>query len=114
MIKLKNGIEIAYNQDFDEFFKELLETIIFESKSEVDNNNTTDQSIDILNESFLKELMDNCIFITHQLFSMDEEHQELAQFMVSGFIFNSLLLLIQTNKLIDDSDMIEDDEDTLH
>ncbi len=114
MITLKNGIEIPYNQDFDEFFKELLETIIFESKHEIDNRNTTNESIDILNEYFLKELMDNCIFITHQLFNMGEEHQELAEFMVSGFVFNSLLLLIQTNKLFDDSEIEEDDEDTVH
>ncbi len=114
MIKLKNGIEIPYNQDFDEFFKELLETIIFESKNEVDSKNRNEESIDILNEFFLKELMDNCIYITHQLFNMGEEHQELAQFMVSGFVFNSLLLLIQTNKLFDDSDIEEEDEDTVH
>lgn len=114
MITLKNGIEIPYNQDFDEFFKELLETIIFESKNEIDNRNTTDESIDILNEYFLKELMDNCIFITHQLFNMGEEHQKLAEFMVSGFVFNSLLLLIQTNKLFDESEIKKEDEDTFH
>jgi len=114
MITLKNGIEIPYNQDFDEFFKELLETIIFESKSEVDSKHTNEKSIDILNEFFLKELMDNCIYITHQLFNMGEEHKELAEFMVSGFVFNSLLLLIQTNKLFDDSDIEEEDEDTVH
>ncbi len=114
MIKLKNGIEIPYNQDFDEFFKDLLETIIFESKTEIDNRNTGNQSVDLLNEAFLKELMDNCIYITHQLFNMNEEHRELAKFMVSGFVFNSLLLLIQTEKLIDDSEMVDDEEDTLH
>ncbi len=114
MIKLKNGIEIPYNQDFDEFFKNLLETIIFESKNSVDNQDIEKKSLNLLNEAFLKELMDNCIYITHQLFNMEEEHRELAKFMVSGFVFNSLLLLIQSEKLIDDEDMIEDEEDTVH
>ena len=114
MIKLKNGKEIHYNQDFDEFFRELLETVIFESKNTIDIQKSAEKNVDLLNEAFLKELMDNCIYITRQLFDMGDDMKDLARFMVSGFIFNSLLLLIQTNTLIENEDMIEDQDGTVH
>ena len=42
-------------------------------------------------ELFLKELMDNCIYVTHQFFDMAKTQEEFSRFMVTGFIFNSII-----------------------
>ncbi len=95
MITLKNGHIIPYNRDFDKFFKSLMDSIIEESKNEVNTSKRPGDSLDTLNESFLREIMDNCIVVTHQLFEIPEEQKDMSKFMVSGFIFNSILLIIQ-------------------
>ena len=94
MIKLKNGQKIEYNKDLDLFFKDLLETIIKESRNAIEKNNAKNEQQETINEMFLKELMDNCIFVTHQLFEMAKINEELSKFMVTGFIFNSIMLTI--------------------
>jgi len=113
MIKLKSGVTIPYNKDFDFFFKNLLDGIIDESRKIVDNSATPEDTMEGLNEVFLKEMMDNCIFVTHQLFELAREYEEMSKFMVSGFIFNSLLLVIQTNKVLSD-EAEEDNGETIH
>ncbi len=96
MIKLKNGKNVQYNDNFDIFFKNLMEAIIYESKNaalEENSENETD-NIDELNELFLKEIMDNCIYVTHQLFEILKTNEDLSKFVVTGFIFNSIMILI--------------------
>ena len=94
MIKMKNGTEVNYTEDFDNFFNELMKTIISESKAEVDKNKTDDLSGEKLNELFLKELMDNSIYVTHQIFEMAKENEDFSKFVVSGFVFNSIIMTI--------------------
>lgn len=89
MIKLKNGLVVPYNKDFDVFFKSLLETIVIESRKSAGAAGPASGLPD--NEKFLKELMDNCIFVTHQLFEIAREREEFSRFMVTGFIFNSIV-----------------------
>lgn len=99
MIHLKNGTVIKYNENFDVFFKDLLETIILESHKSVKKENREASNGDLLNEIFLKEIMDNCIFVTHQLFEIAKTNEDLSRFMVTGFIFNSIIYTIaQTYK----------------
>ena len=116
MIRLKNGYTVDYNSDFDNFFKILLDSIIRESRSAVDSNAGPSDNMETLNEAFLKELMDNCIFVTHQIFTLSKECEELSKFMVSGFIFNSLLLMIQTKSMDGNPEEGTDkeDEETIH
>jgi len=97
MIKLRNGLEIQYNQDFDVFFKNIMESVIIESQKVANKkiHREDPQSISIeFNELFLKEIMDNCIFITHQLFELYKKNEELLKFIVTGFIFNTILLTL--------------------
>jgi len=99
MIKLKNGHEIKYNRDFDQFFTTLLKEIIKQSKAsaEIILSKQTDNKSQ--NDIFMKELMDNCIYVTHQLLEIHKENEELSKFMVAGFIFNSILLTIPQKEL---------------
>ncbi|HOT47145.1 MAG TPA: hypothetical protein PLM53_16510 [Spirochaetota bacterium] len=90
MIKLKNGHVVTYQKDFDAFFQDLLESMVRESRRSAagQGKQTEDQTG---NELFLKELMDNCIYVTHQLFDLAREKEEFSRFMVTGFIFNSII-----------------------
>ncbi|MFC1670513.1 hypothetical protein ACFL20_08975 [Spirochaetota bacterium] len=124
MIKLKNGIEIDYNSDFDVFFKDLLKTIIKESRNS-SNDKLTDKTpvdsneeeyIKFKNEILLKEIMDNCIYVTHQLFEISKENKDLSKFMVTGFIFNSIILTISETDmtLLDNEEDIKGNDDIIH
>ena len=89
MIKLKNGFEVPYTEDFDEFYKNLMESIVGEShKSASLVNPMEGQSA---NEIFLKEVMDNCIYVTHQLFEIAKEREEFSRFIITGFLFNGII-----------------------
>ena len=92
MIKLVNGTEVNYDEDFDKFFHDLLEAIINESKKtaklkkEISKESVTERDI------LLQEIMDNCIYVTHQLFTLYKDNEKLTQFIITGFIFNSVIL----------------------
>jgi hypothetical protein len=92
MIKLKNGSEIAFDKDFDQFFKNLLEAIIGESRKTAESGSNKEKGSSVEYDTFLKELMDNCIYVTHQLFEIAEVNKDLSKFMVTGFLFNSIIL----------------------
>ena len=109
MIKLKNGFEIEYSKDFDVFFKNLLEAIITESKKTAGEEKENVDNLSI-NELLLKELMDNCIFVTNQLFELAEKNRDLSKFMVTGFLFNSIIL----NMPFIEDDSVNGDATTLH
>ena len=117
MIKLINGYEIKYNDDFDRFFQNLLEAIITESKKtsiikSTDQNNTVSER-----DIFLQEIMDNSIYVTQQLFLIYKDNEKLTKFIITGFIFNSVIMAIPG---IGDSNISfpekedEDKDDTLH
>ncbi|MBN2078678.1 MAG: hypothetical protein JW838_06910 [Spirochaetes bacterium] len=95
MIKLKNGHDVPFNKDFDLFFQDLLESIVRESKRAAEVAGEGPETRD-RNELFLKELMDNCIYVTHQLFDMGKDREEFSRFMVTGFIFNSIVCCLTT------------------
>ena len=113
MIRLKNGFEVKYSEDFDLFFQNLLKAIIRESRKEIEKKNPSLQDGESLNDLFLRELMDNSIYVTHQLFEIARDREDLARFMVTGFIFNSLLLTISMMTDPSSADF-EEDEGTLH
>jgi hypothetical protein len=108
MIKLKNGYEVPFNKDFDVFFQELLESIVRESRQTAAALGGQQFEGTTKNELFLKELMDNCIYVTHQLFNMAKEQEEFSRFMVTGFIFNSIICTLPML----DGDLTADDDDS--
>ena len=102
MIKLKSGKTIEYNEDYDVFFQTLMKEIIAESiaTADVKFNSEKNKEEDI-NKLVFKEMMDNSIFITHQLFEIATHNQQLVKFLVTGFLFNNLALSLPnlTDKL---------------
>lgn len=114
MIKLKNGLEIKYEKDFDVFFKNLLDAMILESHIAAEKKAALDKKTAPGNEFFLKELMDNCIYVTHQLFEISKQNEELSKFMVTGFIFNSIVTTLPHGKPDPDDNKIKKDKETVH
>ena len=93
MIKLKNGFTVPFNQDFDEFYQNLMESIIRESQKSALSQPSSDPSA--AHEAFLKEIMDNCIYVTHQLFEIAKEREDFSRFIITGFLFNSIICSLQ-------------------
>jgi hypothetical protein len=116
VIQLKNGYTVEHNNDFDQFFKNLMEGIVTVSRDELANQ---DLAREEYNEQFLKQVMDNCIYVTHQIFEMQKENEELSRFMVTGFIFNSIIMTLpylsdeenDGSEEEDIPDIMDDDED---
>ena len=108
MIKLINGFEVEYNEDFDKFFQNMLEAIIFESKQASIAKKKESDETRSEREIFLQEIMDNCIYVTHQLFTMYQDNEKLTKFIITGFIFNSIMMSLpgynQVVKLPPDND----------
>ncbi|HOW82410.1 MAG TPA: hypothetical protein PK573_07620 [Spirochaetota bacterium] len=94
MITLKNGTEVEYNKDFDVFFQNLLEKVIVESRKYADEQYLHGNNKKPFNDLFLKEIMDNAIFIVHQLFEMSNKDKKMAEFVMTGFLFNSIVLAL--------------------
>jgi hypothetical protein len=113
MIRLLNGYEINYTEDFDKFFQNLLEAIIFESKQSSIRKKKEEGDTRSGRDIFLQEIMDNCIYVTHQLFTLYQDNEKLTKFIVTGFIFNSIMMSLpgysQVIKIPDN-----DGADTVH
>jgi len=97
MIRLKSGKIVEYDQDFDVFFRRIVKEIIDESAAAANITKTNDRTAEFEKE-LIKEMMDNSIYVTHQIFDLYKENPNTAKFMMTGFIFNSVVLnLPQSN-----------------
>lgn len=94
MIKLKSGKKVDYDENFDVFFMDLLEKIIAEAKENLDLEKNLEQTGESKNEKLVREIMDNCIYVTHQLFEIYRDDENLSKFIVTGFLFNSIMLTL--------------------
>lgn len=94
MIKLKNGYEVPYNRDIDAFLNTLARSIIRESIHSPLTSRSA--SGDAGNESLLREIMDNCIYVTHQVFELFKKDENAGKLLATGFLFNFVILLLQT------------------
>ncbi len=123
MIKLKSGKKIEFQNNLDQFFQILLTEIIEEayanitylknkidpvSESEIKKQNMDDDQL------LLKEIMDQSIFVTHQLFDLYSVNKDLAKFLVTGFLFNSIVLSIPNLRKITDTNGSSDDTNYVH
>ena len=99
MIRLKSGSTINYEENLDLFFQKIFNAVITDSRKIVNDNAKGTESNEILNELYLKEIMDTCINITNQLFEMQKKSHRLSKFIISGFIFNGILMAIQTENI---------------
>jgi hypothetical protein len=115
MIKLINGFEVKYVEDFDEFFQSLLKAIIYESKQSSILKKSSSEEKRSERDIFLQEIMDNCIYVTQQLFSLYKSNEKFTKFIITGFIFNSIILSLANFNDMGDLKLSDTDEgNTLH
>lgn len=115
MIKLINGFEVKYVDDFDKFFQNLLKAIIYESKRGSILKKTNPEEKKTERDLFLQEIMDNCIYVTHQLFTLYSSDEKFTKFLITGFIFNSIILSLSNfSDIVDPEKQDGIDGDTLH
>lgn len=115
MILLTNGFEIKYTEDFDKFFHNLLEAIIVESKKTSLIKKTGSDESKSERDIFLQEIMDNCIYVTHQLFTLYSDNEKFTKFIITGFIFNSIILSLSNfNEIAGLKKTDDDGSDILH
>ena len=105
MIRLKSGTTVKHEKNLDAFFQKIIDAIITDSKKTV-NDNVTDfellelnENLENLNELYFREMMDNCIIITNQLFEIQKKFPKISKFIISGFIFNAILIAIQSESI---------------
>ncbi|HPJ35024.1 MAG TPA: hypothetical protein PK358_09335 [Spirochaetota bacterium] len=94
MIKLINGFVVEYSDDFDRFFQNLLEAVIQVSRQSAIKKKTSPEESRTERDIFLQEIMDNCIYITHQLFTIYKDNEKFTKFIITGFIFNSVIIAL--------------------
>lgn len=92
MIKLKSGRVVEFKENYDEFFQKLMHDIIDDSVSVADRHANKETDLDSYNSLMLKELMDNSIYVTHQIFDIAKVNKNLSKFLVTGFLFNSMVM----------------------
>jgi len=114
MIKLINGFEVKYVEDFDKFFQNLLEAVIYESKQASILKKSNPEETKTEKDLFLQEIMDNCIYVTHQLFTLYGTNEKFTKFIITGFIFNSIVLSLSNFSDIINMKDLDDGNDTLH
>lgn len=115
MIKLISGFEVKYTEDFDKFFHNLLEAIIYESKQASISKKSLPGETKTEKDLFLQEIMDNCIYVTHQLFTLYSTNEKFTKFIITGFIFNSIILSLSNfSDIINQKDSGDDGKDTVH
>ena len=94
MIKLINGFVVEYSDDFDRFFQNLLEAVIQVSRQSAVKKKALKEENRTERDIFLQEIMDNCIYITHQLFTIYKDNEKFTKFIITGFIFNSVIIAL--------------------
>jgi hypothetical protein len=94
MIKLKNGFEVAYDSDIDVFVNNLARALVRESlkSAAVSAADAPDGNGE---DAVLREVMDNCIFVTHQIFELGRQNEKLSKFLISAFLFNYSVVLFK-------------------
>lgn len=115
MILLKSGKSLPYNDDFDVFFRDLMDAVINEALMAVHESEEKKTSSDNQQQLLLKEIMDNCILVSHQLLQISKENENLSKFIITGSLFQCAVMTFHnsSHKFNEDS-FDETDDDTLH
>ncbi len=88
MIRLKNGEEIEYREDFDAFFHSMIISIIKLSLRSASSDMSQGEDGSAFNNHLLREIMDNCIYITRQIQNMGKENESLQSLLITGCLFH--------------------------
>ena len=117
MIMLKSGRSLPVNDDFDVFFRDLMDGVINEALMAVHEQEEKEKMDDNQRQQLLlKEIMDNCILVSHQVLQISKENESLSKFLVTGSLFQCAVMTFQHSGFQTDDEGSEEssDDDTLH
>ncbi len=92
MITLKNGENVEYREDFDEFFRNMVRAVIKSSLRAAGDSLEKGDTGNRFDERLLREIMDNCIYITRQFQELARGDEKLFSMLVTGCLFNCMIL----------------------
>jgi len=115
MILLKSGKSLPYNDDFDVFFRDLMDAVINEALMAVHESEEKKINSDNQQQLLLKEIMDNCILVSHQLLQISKENENLSKFIITGSLFQCAVMTFHnSSQKFDDESFNDAEDDTLH
>jgi hypothetical protein len=114
MIKLKNGAAIEYREDFDAFFRSMVSAVIKASLRTAADSIEKGENGENFNERLLREIMDNCIYITRQIQEISRKDEKLSSLLVTGCLFNCMIMSLSKLGTLGGAEKGDDDDDTLH
>ncbi len=118
MIMLKSGRSLPVSDDFDVFFRDLMDGVINEALMNVHEQEENEKMDDNQRQQLLlKEIMDNCILVSHQVLQISKENESLSKFLVTGSLFQCAVMTFQHSGYQpdnEDHDKGSGDDDTLH
>jgi hypothetical protein len=114
MITLKNGDTVPYNENFDDFFRELVNSVIKASLRQASADMKAGEDGNAFNEHLLRQIMDNSIFIVHQIEQLAKKDENLSRLLVTGCLFNCVVLNLKEIGGSFKEDTSEDDDEIMH
>ncbi|MCX7678867.1 MAG: hypothetical protein N2316_06575 [Spirochaetes bacterium] len=88
MIRLKNGEEVHYREDFDAYFHAIIIGIIKASLRSASFNMERGEDGKAFNTRLLREIMDNCIYIAKQIQDMGTKDPSMQSLLITASFFN--------------------------
>lgn len=105
MIRFKNGQEIQYREDFDAYFHDLIMGIIKTSLKSASFLMERGDDEKAFNDKLIREIMDNCIYITKQIQDMGKTNPNLQTLLITASLFNcAITSLSRLGSLSDDGE----------
>ena len=116
MIRLKNQTVIDYQEDFDAFFQKIVAEVIKSSLRAASSAVEKGDNADTFNELLLRDIMDNCIYITNQVQELSEKDRNISTLFITGCLFNCMInALSRLGSLTPENSVPKKDEDdTVH
>ncbi len=116
MIRLKNQTVIDYQEDFDAFFQKIVAEVIKSSLRAASNAVEKGDTADSFNELLLRDIMDNCIYITHQVQELSKKDPNISTLFITGCLFNCMInSLSRLGTMSPEGPVANDDgDDTVH
>lgn len=114
MITLKNGATIEYQEDFDAFFRSMVSAVIKASLRAAADSIEKGETGSNFNDRLLREIMDNCIYISRQFQDIARRDEKLSSLLVTGCLFNCMIMSLSKLGTLGAEDTRDDDDGRLH
>lgn len=114
MIRLKDGDTVSYDENFDDFFRNLINSVIKASLRQASKEMKAGEDENAFNEHLLREVMDNSIFVVHQVEEIAKKDENMSRLLVTGFLFNCIVMNLKEIGGSFKDETAGDDDEVMH